>query len=828
MIRKLFLAVLYITLSLAATAQINPEDFLGYKIGTAFTPHYKIAAYFNQLAQLQPASVKIEQYGTTYEGRPLLIAIISSPENISRLNEIRQQNKNLVTNGGSTLNTSIVWLSYNVHGNEPSSSEAAMQTAFALIDPSNNKTKAWLKNTIVIIDPCLNPDGRDRYVNWYNSVKGNQYNSDPQSREHSEPWPGGRSNHYNFDLNRDWAWQTQKETRQRIQKYNEWMPHIHVDFHEQYYDNPYYFAPAAEPFHAVITPWQRELQTLIGKNNAKYFDENNWLFFTRQEFDLFYPSYGDTYPTYNGSVGMTYEQGGHSRGGLGVITSDKDTLTLVERVTHHYTTGLSTIEVASQQQKKITEEFARFFEASRNAENSEFKTYILSSSSKIKIESLKKLLASNGIEFGNVQLPKGLKGFNYFADKEDFVSTEKYTVAISAYQPKSVLAKVLLEPKGSLSDSVTYDITAWSLPYAYGINCFGVKQKLTVTTEKEQAVKQTIPAGAYGYLMEWNAFSDATALASLLKQGVRVRVSEKDFTSAGKQYIKGTLIILRNANQPAALTNILQRVADSFHCRIDVIASGFVEKGSDFGSADVRTIKAPRVAMFTGEQVSSLAAGEVWHLFDEQLQYPVSLLNASEYNWLTLSNYDVIILPSGNYRFLNDKTAAEKLLDFVRNGGKLIALENAVNQLASLELLKSKEHKETDKDDSADYTLLKKYEDRVRNEVPDAIPGAIFKIELDNTHPLAFGYPATYYTLKQSANGFDFLKNGWNVGVIKKSNLVTGFVGSKLKPQLTDDVLIGEIPEGRGSIIFFADDPLFRAFWENGKLLFANAVFVTR
>lgn len=356
------LVVLVLSISVTAQNVPSPETYLGYKVGTRYTRHHKIVEYFNTVAKARPDMVKIESYGQTNEGRELMLAFVSSPENMQRLEAIRLNNLRIA---GTTKDRAapivenapaIVWLSYNVHGNEPSSSEAALLMIHALLDPSNSTTKEWLKNTVVVIDPCINPDGRDRYVNWFNSVVGKEMNAEPSSREHAEPWPGGRSNHYNFDLNRDWAWQTQVETQQRLKKYNAWLPQVHVDFHEQGYNEPYYFAPAAEPFHEVITPWQRDFQVLIGRNNASYFDKNGWLFFTKERFDLLYPSYGDTYPVYNGAIGMTYEQGGHSRGGLAVVNEDGDTLTLVDRATHHFTTGLSTVETASKHQQKLMNE----------------------------------------------------------------------------------------------------------------------------------------------------------------------------------------------------------------------------------------------------------------------------------------------------------------------------------------------------------------------------------------------------------------------------------------------------------------------------------------
>jgi hypothetical protein len=364
MMRKYFFFILFLFASLNLRAQLkSPYEFLGYNIGDRYTPHWKLVNYFNHAAANAGGMMKMVQYGETNEGRPLLLAFVSSASNISNLEPIRMNNlrlANMARDKAAAIEENapaIVWLSYNVHGNETSSSEAAILTLYELLNPSNAKTKEWLKNTVVIIDPCVNPDGRDRYINWFNSVVGKNSNPLVISREHNEPWPGGRTNHYNFDLNRDWAWQTQVESQQRIKIYHEWMPQVHVDYHEQGINNPYYFAPAAEPFHEVITPWQRDFQRIIGKNHAKYFDSNGWLYFTKEEFDLFYPSYGDTWPIYNGAIGMTYEQAGHSTSGIAVINAERDTLTLYDRAIHHYTTSISTIEVASQNATRLVKEF---------------------------------------------------------------------------------------------------------------------------------------------------------------------------------------------------------------------------------------------------------------------------------------------------------------------------------------------------------------------------------------------------------------------------------------------------------------------------------------
>ena len=355
--RVLILLTIIISSSLFSQNIQSPKEFLGYELGTQFTRHHKVVDYFTYVSN-KLDNVVLEKYGETNERRPLYVSYISSKKNIENLEQIRLNNLGQTgLKPASDNSIAIVWLSYNVHGNEASSTEASMQTLFELVTEKKN----LLENTLVIMDPCINPDGRDRYANWYNQVKSNPYNADQNAKEHREPWPGGRANHYLFDLNRDWAWATQIESTQRLKVYNKWMPHIHVDFHEQYINNPYYFAPAAEPFHEIITDWQRNFQVQIGKNHARYFDENGWLYFTKESFDLLYPSYGDTYPTYMGAIGMTYEQAGGGMGGLGVDTDHGYELTLVDRVAHHKTTGLSTVEIASENALKLNTEFKKFF-----------------------------------------------------------------------------------------------------------------------------------------------------------------------------------------------------------------------------------------------------------------------------------------------------------------------------------------------------------------------------------------------------------------------------------------------------------------------------------
>ncbi|MGI4020125.1 MAG: M14 metallopeptidase family protein [Janthinobacterium lividum] len=827
----LFLAILFSVDIVMAQKIQSPAEFLGYKLGDQFTYHYRIAEYFRYIATAS-RNVKLVQYGKTSEGRPLLAAFIASDENIGRLEEIRQNNlrlTGLAAGAGSTNSPAIVWLSYNIHGNEPSSSEAAMQTLFELVDPSNIKTKNWLKNTVVVIDPCQNPDGRDRYVNFYNPVHATPPDADPAAREHRETWPGGRYNHYYFDMNRDWAWQTQPESQAKLALYNQWLPEVHVDFHEQGYNAPYYFAPAAEPFHKDITPWQREFQTTIGKNNAKYFDQNGWLYFTKQEFDLLYPSYGDTYPLYNGSIGMTFEQGGIGAG-LAVKMASGDTLRLSDRVAHHLTTGLSTVEAASANSKKLMDEFKSFFDRAKSNPPGEFRSYVIKNENPDKLKALAKLFDKNSIQYG-FGGGNSISGMNYFNGKTERFNIDANDMIINSAQPKAVLLNVLMEPKTFMTDSNTYDITAWSLPYVYGLKTYGIKEALKPQSNlmKMQEAVSNPNKATYAYVCNWKSVEDVKFLADLIQKNIKVRVTGLPFEAAGKKFGAGSLIITKAGNTQLGehFDALVAASAKTFGRSLTPLTSGFVEKGNDLGFSSVQTISKPKIMLVTGDDVSAAAVGEVWFYFEQELHYPVSLINTRDLNRVKLSDFNVAIFPDGYYQDF----PAEQLQSWVSGGGKLILMENALTKVAGKKgfNLKLKEDKkpETDaKSTSKKNDPVKAYNNRERNAISDNIPGAIYKLNLDNTHPLGFGFPNYYFTLKQDNNLYEFLEDGWNVGTIKKDNYTAGFVGQKVKAHLQDGLLLGVQDMGRGTVVYLADDPLFRSFWENGKLLFGNAVFM--
>lgn len=832
--KRIFFSICTLVAFLSASAQLqSPDQFLGYTLGTKYTPHYRIVQYFQYVALQAPGQVKLEQYGSTNEGRPLFLATIASAENMVNIEQLRTNNlrlANVTKDRMAPVENSpvIVWLSYNVHGNETSSSEAAMLTLFELADLANQRSQGWLKNTVVLIDPCLNPDGRDRYVNWYNSVLGSQVNPQPYAREHHEPWPGGRSNHYNFDLNRDWAWQSQVESRARVKKYNQWLPQVHVDFHEQGFNEPYYFAPAAEPYHEVITKWQRDFQVMIGKNHARYFDQNGWLYFTKQRFDLFYPSYGDTYPVYSGSIGMTYEQGG-IRAGLGIINEDGDTLTLRDRLLHHFTTGISTVEIASLNAAKLVKEFRVYFNNAINNPVGEFKSWLVKNDGSDRITRLKTLLDRNEVSWSFANAGN-MSGLNYFSGKQESFKAESGDILINLNQPKGNFVKVLFERNSRLSDSATYDITAWSVPFAYGLKTYGMANFTDPGTKTDVSeASAAIPDNAYAYAIKWDGLNSAKILALLLQKGIKVRYAEQPFTIGSVSFEKGTLLVTKTSNSGKPIRQILDSASKQTGTVVFAVPTGFMDTGFDFGSDRVRMINTPKIALLSGENISSLGAGEIWQFFDQQLGYPITLINSDDFIQGAMAQFNVLLLADGSYDFFNKKEANEELKNWVRRGGKIIALENAVAQMAKADWgIKSKQEEDSmDELKKPNYGNLKKYENRERDELTTSMPGSIFKLELDNSHPLGFGYPDFYYTLKQDNHIYEFFREGgWNVGVIKKDNYISGFTGNGLKEKLKDGLLIGAQDFGKGQVIYLAEDPIFRSFWENGKLLLCNAVFL--
>ena len=837
--RIYFIALFFLSVQ-SIFAQIkSPDEFLPHNIGEEFTPHHLLVDYYEYVAA-NSDQVILRPYGRTNEGRPLMVAFVSTPENLKKLEEIRLDNMKRVGTESGTPNNQIpiTWISYSVHGNEAAGSESSMPVLYELVGGKNKAAQDWLKNTIVVLDPCINPDGYSRYTHWVKRAGNKMMHTDPDSWEHQEPWPGGRMNHYFFDLNRDWAWQTQIESQQRMKLYNEWMPQIHADVHEMHHNDPYYFAPAAQPYHQYITKWQGDFQTEIGKNHASYFDKNGWLYYTKEIFDLFYPSYGDTYPTFNGAIGMTYEQGGSGSAGRGIDKNNGEQITLHDRVAHHTATSLSTVEMGSKNAKRLLDNFENYFKSHAKNPIGQYKSFVIKNTNdKEKVKALLNLLDKNKIQYGTTKATSSLRGFDYTTGKTTSYKLKSDDIVISAYQARSVLTQVLFEPEAFLVDSLTYDITAWSLPYAYGLEAFAVKEKISVddkyfTTEEFY----NLPNNAYGYLVKWNSLKDARFLAAVMDKGFTVRAATQNFTIEGQDFKMGTLLIMRGENRRigSAFDKMIKEIATQLNHPVIPVSTGFAEKGPDLGSESLLLLKKPNIAVLTGENTSPYSFGQIWHYFETDLEYPITTIPVANLGRTDLNKYSLLIMPEGWYS-VNDATM-DKIKNWVRSGGRVIAIGSALSKFDgkdgfALEKFAESGDESAARRDREETTLAERldpYAHRSRKSISNYIAGAIFKVNMDNTHPLAFGFPNYYFSLKTGSRNYQPLKGAINVGHIGKNPQVMGFAGAKAKEAQSETVVFAVQEMGRGNITYMVDNPLYRAFWYQGKFLFSNAVFLNQ
>lgn len=823
--------ILFLSFTVQAQLQ-SPSEFIP-NYGTQVSYYHEVENYFAHLVA-SSNYIQHKPYGKTYQGRSLNAYYISSPQNLKDIESIRENhlyNIGLSTVKPSvTIDKAIIWLSFNVHGNEIGAAESAMQVAFDLVNPDNKKTKEWLENTIVILDPCLNPDGYSRYGNWLRDVTGQQLHPGLSDREHMEPWPGGRQNHYAYDLNRDWAWQTQAETQQRIALYNQWMPMVHVDVHEMGYNEPYFFPPAAEPMHEYITQAQKDFHMAIGESTSKKFDLMGWNYYTRERFDLFYPSYGDTYPSFNGAVGMTYEQGGIGAG-RAVMMRNGSVLKLLDRINHHTAAVETAVETTSWQKDKLIKNFRAYFKESSENPKGKYKTYVVKNTGKT--QQLAEMLKLNNIQYSFADEAKKSSGYHYQSGKEKDFMIEPNDLIVKVSQPKAILTQVLFESAPKLTDSLSYDITAWALPHAYGIDSYALKSNLSIKTKQQVTYKGKLDyERIYAYYVPWNGRASAKVLASLLKSNVRVRSARKASLFRGIKMSQGDLIILKGDNpQISDFKNTMNMLLEG-KPDYEIMESGFSIEGGDLGGEFYPLLDAPKVLLLAGNDVSATDFGQAWFYFDRMIEYPVSVVEVQNLSRVNLSDYNTIVLPDGWYDFTeNQKLAFD---NFINHGGKVIAIANAMGVFEdragySLTKYASETEKQKDMDQKEEDALKARffdYQNAERRSMSGSVPGAVIENVMDKSHPLSYGIGDRYFSLKTSDTRYQLLKGVWNVGYVPQNYLSFGFIGKNLRKKLENTVTFAVEPKGSGQVIYMVDNPLFRGFWENGNLLFSNALFL--
>jgi hypothetical protein len=807
----------------------TPEQFLGYPVGDWHTRHDRIVSYFQELARVSPKA-HFQIIGYTNERRPQVVLTITSPENYTRIETIRQEHLKL-SDPTQSVNTAsmpvVVTHGYNVHGNEPSSSEAAMLTAYYLIAAQGAEAERTLKDAVIHIDPNYNPDGRDRHSNWANMHKGFPPVADPMDREHNEVWPGGRFNHYWFDLNRDWLPLAHVESRNRMEFFHQWLPNVCTDYHEMGTNATNFFEPT-KPYGSenpvVPRPNYDVLNPLFAKYFAKALDEIGSLYFSKEAFDNSYPGYGSTYPDIHGGLGLVFEQAS-SRGH--VQKSSTKEVTFAFTIRNHVRTSIATVKAAVDNREMLLKFQQDYFKTALDeGKKSAVKAYVFGDSKDVsRTKAFADLLVKHRIETYQLSADLSVGSNKYEKGKAFVVATD---------QKQYRLVRSMFEKVTTFHDSVFYDASTWTMALAYGLphDALNATIKFSkgerVTSESLVAAPTAIAKSNYAYLIEWNEYQAAQALYELLSKNVFVKTAFKPFAAtvngAKKSFGYGTLVIAVADQHLSAdeLYNTIKQTSVTAGVEVISVATGFSAEGIDLGSNNIRTVPQPKVAMLVGDGVAATDAGAIWFLFDSKLKMPITKVNTSQFNALRLHEYNTLILASGNYTALGE-SGATKIKTWVQQGGTLILVKNAVswainNKVIEEQLRKEEETKNTRR---MDYVTAGDYQGS------RAIGGSIYKANLDITHPLGFGYTNRELPVWRNTSIFiEPAKSPFNT-VIKytASPLLSGYVHATNLEKIKNSVSLQVSTVGQGRAILFIDDPAFRGYWYGTNKLLFNAVF---
>ena len=838
--RALFCVALLLATTAAFAQQTipSPAEFLGYTIGDRFTPHHRILAYFDELAK-RSSLITMRTIGTTYEDRPLVLATLTSAKNHANLDAIRANVNTLARGEGDpaalTRSTpAVVWLAFGVHGNESSSAESSMMVAHALL--SNPDLTRLLDDLVVIIDPLENPDGRERYLQWFHRTRGVRANSNPRAFEHQEPWPGGRFNHYLIDMNRDWAWQSQKETQARVAAYQEWRPQVVVDFHEMSYNSTYFFPPDAKPINANLPKAVEDWLDVFGRANAAEFSRRGWPFFVAERFDLFYPGYGDSWPSLQGSIGMTYEMAGGGRAGSTVEREDGTVLTLADRALRHYTTGIATVRTAAQHRAEL---LRYTYDAARAQLDGGKNTFLLVNDSP-NFDALVGLLQKQGIRVDMLAAPATLRATRIDRDATESRTFPAGTAVVTTRQPLGALANTLLEKAPAFSKGFVeeqrakaeadepddfYDLTTWSLPLAMNVEGWVVVQTSTqAPVTGTRAFQKTAPspfrAAQYGYLIDGRDPQVHRFAGQLLENEVRFSVVDSDITVGDRTHARGSLIILKG-NNGKDLDDRLQRLASAAGVSVVTLESGWLG-GTAFGSEKVRHVKDPKIGLVGGPGSDPTSFGMLWHTLDVDTPIPHDVLSTESLRNIDLHDYEVLVFPDGNYADRIGKSGTEKLKQWVNEGGTIVAVKGASAFLRAkdVEISKLKPWEPAKRDEKDPATAPQERYNDFR------IPGSAFRTSMNDRSYLTFGVPRPPAVLVEGSGAFlPMPKRVDNILTIDaKEPLISGVAWDESIERIKGSVYVASEPSGRGQVITFADDPHFRLFWRGTLPIFLNAV----
>ncbi len=843
------------------------HQILGYQIGERISSHADMLRYFDALQQAAPKRIKLQQYATSWQGRKLIYAVIGTPQHIANLSQLTDntqaiadprktstsQLKNLVATTPAS-----VWLQYSVHGNEISGTDAAMMTAYHLLAASNNEvTQNILNNTLVFIDPLQNPDGRERFTSRYYANIGLEHSSDRLSAEHNEPWPSGRSNHYLFDMNRDWLAITQPETLGKISVINQHKPQVIVDIHEMGGDSSYYFAPAAQPFNPHMTKTQIAHMDAIGRNHAKHFDEFGFDYFTREIFDAFYPGYGDSWPTFYGASASTYEVG--SARGEKFKKSNGDTLTYWDTVQKQFVASISTAEGTANNHTQILNDFYQYqVDTIKDGKKSKQRVYLMPpQTNRHGRHKLATLMAKHGVEVTQATTSFKACGKKYQAG----------TYLIDTAQPRGRFVTTTFADQVDMSNAFIkeqerrrarnqndqiYDVTGWSLPKMFNVDTQVCHREINVANQqidinshdlKGQVINENAKVA---FIVRWGDMAAGRFLSAALRAGLNLKSADAAFTlEGGTQYPAGSLVIETKSNNAQLLKHIKQ-IANHTGAIVEGVDTSWVIDGPSFGSNRTVPMTAPNVAIAWGDATSSLSAGNTRFVIERQLDYPVTAIRTEQLAYSNLSDYQVLILPEGYYGQALGQHGADNLRSWVENGGVLIALGSANRFLANeqhglLDVQRELAYRSDEiknRDDASGNTVDGQHfetKSDLMNSIiesstsPDYIAGVLANIEVDRHHWLTAGVDEKLVTVAYGNDIYTPIKlnSGNNLAWFAGPDtvLASGYLWPEKKAQLAYKPVLIQQPMGRGMVIGYTQSPTFRAYLDGLNVLLTNSIF---
>jgi len=793
----------------------TPQEVIGFVPGEWHVSHDRLLMYMNKLAEISPR-IQIENRGTTYEGRSLILLTISSEKNLANIENIRQEHISLVESNSESLDTGrmpiVINQGFSIHGNEASGSNAALLYAYYLAAAEGNEIEKILDHTIILLDPSFNPDGLQRFAYWANTNKSKNINPDPQDREYSEVWPGGRTNHYWFDMNRDWLPVQLPESQARIATFHKWYPNILTDHHEMGSNSTFFFQPGIPSRTHPLTPQRnQDLTREIGTYHAKAFDEIGSLYYTEENYDDFYYGKGSTFPDINGSIGILFEQGssrGHAQ------ETENGILTFPFTIRNQFTAALSTLEASQQMREQLLNYQRDFFKDARDTAASGAYAFG-NSEDPVSAYKLAEILKRHQI---TVYEPEN----NFKQDNNNFEKGSSYIVPKDQRQHR--LLKAMFEKRTQFEDSLFYDISAWTFPLAFNLD-FTEEASMKNAGMKIEELSMPSPElpnkSDYAYLLNWNNYMAPKALNKILENDIRAKVAMKNFSLNGEKYGYGTIMIpVQNQKlDKTELHAFLRGVSKESAVKISAIQTGMTQ-GINLGSNQFRAIKPQKVAIIVGGSITPYDAGEIWHLFDQRYDMKITKLDVADLDRADLSKYTDIILPAAWGGGI-DKELVPTLKEWIKKGGTMIAYRSAVNWMKQNKFIdfKTKENKITAKDVS--------FGEQGDFRGAQVIGGAIFEVQLDRSHPIAFGYKDDKIAMFRNTTIFMEADEQSYKNPIQytKKPLLSGYISKPNLDSIASTVPFKHSSLGRGEVMLFTDNTNFRAFWYGTNKLLMNAIF---